>query len=445
MLQQAVHRAVILLSVRVKLVCQKLPVPIRIGAVIVVCLVCVGSFQNYRADGMLHIAQKSDNSGSYSQAQKELRSINQFAVLPSIRKEIQLEQQRNKRLLVAGQKLREVQQLLKEHKTKAAEQLLKSVSSQTGNLSPGLQAQVTQIQKTVVKQTTGKSSGHSGSSASSSGASTGKPGGSKGGGGSPGGGSGGSGGSGGGGSSGGGSNGPMTAITINSFSTSVSARNASMCNMYESVNFSVNGSGSVQVTWEEFSARTSSALDNPATYTFSTAGSKTDTPGNFGIQGLEPGDSYRVSVTITDKSNPSITTTAGPMTFSSCAASQSLQSPGQQSFMTHAVTSTNLSVSQSQDSLFSNECSMNLQSSFSVNGPGSVQVVYAITSAYSIGATLYSSQQEDFTGSGSSSDSSYIRMPHLPGGGNYTVTAKFNVLGDPSHDATSGPITAACS
>lgn len=419
---------------------RQLPIPILGGATFMVFTICIVGFQNYQANALLHTAQKADAAAHYSQAKKELDAIKQFAVWPSIRRGIQAEQKHNEQLLSLEQKLHEVQQLLKEHKTAAAQQLLKSIHEQTSNSSNGLQSQTAQLQNAVNAQTKSSTSGHTSSSGSSpkpvsSGGGTG---------------SGGSGGSSGGGSSGGsigggsGPPGPMSAITINSFSPSVSPFNASSCSLSESVNFSVNGSGSVQVVWEQLSSKTSSSIDNPVTYTFSAAGSQTDST-SIRLQGLESGDSYRISVTITDTTDSNITTTVGPATFSTCAAPPSLQSPNQPSFMTQPVTPTSLTASQSQDPLFSNECSVNVQSSFSVTGPGSVQVVYTITSTSSIGATLYSLQQEDFSGPGSSTDSSYIRLPHLPGGGSYSISAKFNVLGDPSHDATSGPITSACS
>jgi hypothetical protein len=409
------------------------------SAVFVILVICMVGVQNFRADASLGTSQKADNSGHYTLAKNDLTSISQFAVLPKIRARIHTEQQRNRQLIATELKLQEVQKLLKENKPQAAESLLKSIGSATNN-TPSLNTQVAALQKTAQTQTTKSttktqaSSGSSTSSSSSSSSGTGT----NGGGAST--------------SGGGGSGGtptppapsPMSAITINSFSPSVSPRNATTCSLYESVNFSVNGSGSVTVTWEQLSAKTSSSIDNAVTYSFTAAGSQVDTPGNTVMQGLESGDSYRISVVITDTSNNAVTATAGPVTFSSCAAAQPLQSPGQASFMSSSVSPTSLTASQSQDTLFPNECSMNLQSAFTVGGPGSVQVVYTITSSFSIGATLYSSQQEDSTGPSAESDSSYIRMPHLPGGGSYSVTATFNVLGDPSHNATTGPVTVAC-
>jgi len=234
----------------------------------------------------------------------------------------------------------------------------------------------------------------------------------------------------------------MTAITVTSFSPSVSAYTSTACALHESVGFSVDGTGSVTVTWEVFSTKTISEIDNTVSYSFSAAGSKTDT-NSASLQGLEPGDSYRVSAVITDTANGGITTTAGPSTFSTCAAPQSLLSPSQSSFMGSPVTPGSLNVSQMQDSIFTNECSMTLHSTFSVGGPGSVQVTYLLTSGSSIGATLYSSSQESFSGPGSDADTSYIRMPHLPSG-SYAVTATFHVLGDPSKNATSSPTTVSC-
>jgi hypothetical protein len=233
----------------------------------------------------------------------------------------------------------------------------------------------------------------------------------------------------------------MTHITVNSFTASANPYDSSSCSFSGSVTFSTNGSGKVLVTWEQLSAKTSSAVENTVTRSFAAAGTQTDSPGGFTLQGLESGDRYRISVTLTDSSNRSITTTAGPISLSSCAGPQALQSPGVASSMTSPVSPTSLTVSQMQDPMFAYECNMTMKQSFSVSGPGSVQVVYYLTSGASVGATYYSQNQVDFSGPGDATDTANFRMPS---GYTYSISAKMNVLGDPAHSATSTAIAVSC-
>ncbi|HSW77578.1 MAG TPA: hypothetical protein VLG36_02165 [Candidatus Chromulinivoraceae bacterium] len=234
--------------------------------------------------------------------------------------------------------------------------------------------------------------------------------------------------------------GPLSALSVSSLTATASPISSTQCHINQSISFSTTGSGNVSVTWLVYSNHTASAAYNPVVHTFTAAGTQSDSTSSS-WQGLESGDSYRVSALLT---SGSITQMASPITISSCASAQSLQAPNQASYMSSPVAGSSLVINQNADSLFTNSCSMNLQASFSVNGPGSVQPVYVITSSSSIGATLYSQNQWSFTGPGSATDSSYIRMPHLPSG-LYSVTVKLNVLGDPSHSSTYGPVASACS
>jgi len=234
--------------------------------------------------------------------------------------------------------------------------------------------------------------------------------------------------------------GPLSVVSVTNLTATASPLSSTQCRINQSVSFSTNGSGNVSVTWLVYSNHTASAAYNPAVHTFTAAGTQSDSTSSS-WQGLEAGDSYRVSALLT---SGSITQMAGPITISSCASAQSLQTPNQTSYMSSPVAGSGLVINQNADTLFTNSCSMNLQASFSVNGPGSVQPVYVITSSSSIGATLYSQNQWSFTGPGSATDSSYIRMPHLPSG-LYSISVKLNVLGDPSHSSTYGPVVSACS
>lgn len=392
----------------------------------------VVAYENHQALQAVKAAQQLDKQGKYQAAQARLKRVKTCCVLPSTKKKVLAELAQSRRWQADHDKLEQAKELAKTN-PEAAQKLLESIDQS----SPLHDSAVALKQTTQQKASSGnKTAGSSGSTTGSGGTSTG-------------GGSGGTGGSGGG-SSGGGSGGgggtptppgPMTQITINSFSATSSANNASSCHIADAVNFSVNGSGSVSVTWKHLSTKSSSGINNPVSYSFSGAGSQSD-GGNNIYQGLESGDSYKVSVTIT---SGSITQTAGPVTISSCAAPPALMSPNQPSFMASQVSPGALSVLQNADPIFVNECSMNVRAPFSVSGPGSVQVVYTITSASSGGATLYASQQWSFSGPGSATDSSYIRMPHLVAGDHYTITAVLNVLGDPAHSASASTITSGCS
>ncbi len=234
----------------------------------------------------------------------------------------------------------------------------------------------------------------------------------------------------------------MSAIAVTAFSATSSPYNATSCALNQSVTFTTNGSGSVAVVWKVLSTKTSSYIDNPVVYNFSAAGSKTDAQHDT-AQGLEAGDSYRVSVTITSQANGAITTTAGPTVISSCAAPQALHQSLDPPYMS-TITPGTLSSSNSQDGIFTNECSMVLQAPFSVNGSGSVEAVYTITSGSSGGATLYASTTHDFTVAGSDTDTSYIRMPHLNGGDMYSITVRLIEVDAQNVYATAGPITSGC-
>ena len=412
-----------------------------------ICLICAGfvlGFQNYYANAALHSAQKLDSVGQYSEAKKKLSAINQFAVFEGTRKQIQAEDHRNQQLAVVAQKLAEVQQLLKAHKTQAAESLLQSISKSTSNIS-SVQTQVSQLQKSAQTQAGNTSASPSGSS-SKSGSGSGSGGGNAG----VGTGGGGASGSGGGSGSPGGSTppppGPMTSISVTSFTASAAAATASTCNISDSLTFSTNGSGSVTTTWSLFSTKSLSETVNPTTYTFSAAGSQSDSFNFSGTQGLEPGDSYRVSVTIVSTSNSSISTTAGPITLSNCAAPPSLAAEKVTPFMT-TITPGTLSVYQAKDTIFPNECSVQVTTPYSVNSSGTVEAIVMVTSGESIGYTYYDSiGATSFNGSGSTSDTSYFRLPHLPGGGNYTITVKLVEVSSPGTVfATTSAISSGCS
>ena len=401
--------------------------------------------QNAAARTQLHAAQQEDMSGKTTLAKTTLSHISGFLVLHTTRQQIKAEVQHNQVLVDTASKIAQAQQLLKEHKTAQALALLNSLPKSTGNSSSQSQtAQVNALKSTIQQSTKGSSSSSPNSSHSSSGGggTTSSGGGS----GSSGSGSGGSSGGSGGGGSGGSTPpppGPMSTITLSSFSVSASARNATTCNISQSVNFTTNGTGNVSVTWKVLSTKTSSWTDNPDSFSFSAAGTQTDARTDS-AQGLESGDSYRVSVTVVDQANGAVIATAGPTTVGTCAAPQSLLAAQQPSNMT-SITPGAISPSQNQDGIFSNECSMAFTTPLTVNGSGSVQAVYTITSGSSGGATLYAISTEDFTGAGSANDQSYIRMPHLNSGDVYSISARLIDVGNQSVYGTSGTVTSGCS
>jgi len=377
------------------------------------------AYQNIHAELSLQSARHSDDKGQLSSAKSTLHSISHFLVLPGITNDLNKEQTRN-------------QQLISKHtETTDGSTAQTETSGSSSKTSPTPQKPGTQ-QPTGKPGTTqtGSPTGKTGGTGSSSGGTTsgstsgGTPGSSGGGGATP------------------PPPGPMSQISA-SLSITASAYSATECSISQTVNFSVDGSGSVSVTWKVLSNRTSSAIDNPVSYSFSTAGSKSDHIVNT-WQGLESGDSYRISAIVTDTANASVTTTAGPYTVSSCAAPQALMTGSGTSYMTHIAPGT-LSGSQYQDSIFSNECSMTFQEPFSVDGAGSVQAVYVITSGSSGGQTLYSNTRQDFSGAGSTTDTSYTRMPHLNSGDIYTINVTLYDLANHSIIGTAGPITSGCS
>lgn len=408
----------------------KKPTRLQVVALIVLGLLFTGGgmtwYQNARAAHQLALAKQQDSNGKLNEAKTTLDRISQVLVFPGTQKDIQAEAKRNQTLLDTKRKLERVKQLLKENKTSEALNILKSV--ETDSTTPGAQHQEVAKLKQQAQQTAKNAGGntpapppqHQGSGGTSSGAGT----------------------------SGGGITtppppGPMTAISITAFSVGASPRNASSCIVSQSLTFSVNGSGSVNVVWKVLSTKTSSSINNPVPYTFSAAGSQSDGQ-NVILQGLEPGDSYRVSATVVSQSNGAIVASSGPTTISNCAAPPGLLPAQQPSTMT-SITPGAASSTSVPDGLFVNECSITLHAPFSVNGSGTVQAVYTITSASSGGATLYANATSSFTGSGSATDTSYIRMPRLNPGDAYTVSPRLINVGDQTVAATAGSITSGCS
>ena len=153
-----------------------------------------------------------------------------------------------------------------------------------------------------------------------------------------------------------------------------------------------------------------------------------------------------MGVTITSVSSPSISVTAGPVTISSCAAPPSLAAEQTSAFMT-SITPGSVSINQFHDSIFPNECSVQVTTPYSVNASGTVETIVTATSGYSIGYTYYDSNgATSFTGSGNTSDISYFRLPHLPGGAHYTVSVKLVEVSAPNTVyATAAPVDMACS
>ncbi len=404
------------------------------AALLIIIVASLVGWQNVRAVHALHMAQRQDSTGKITQATTTLAHAPKVLVFPHITHQLNVESAHNKALVDTAAKLAKAQQLLKEHRTSEALSLLKSISSNAGAAAS---SQVQSLQKTAQQQNSSTTKTSSGSGSGSGGTSSG--------GSSSGSGGGGSGGSGGG--TGGGTTppppGPMTQLSISNFSATTSPRNSTSCTLNTSATFTTDGTGNVQVVWKVLSNRTSSFINNPDNYSFSAAGSQTDTYAT-GLQGLESGDSYRAYAVVTNSSNGSITATAGPVTLGTCAAPQALLTASQPSYMTQ-ITPGTLGVNQVQDGIFTNECSMTLHVPFSVNSSGSVQAVYTITSGSSGGATLYSINSESFTGPGSDSDTSYIRMPHLNGGDSYSITVKIIDLGDQSIYGTAGPVSSGCS
>jgi hypothetical protein len=394
---------------------------IVIGLVILSLLGGLVWFQTARATNQVHTAQQQDTAGKLSEAKKTLNGISTLLVLPHTQRSVRDEQHRNQVLTDNQHTIERAKQLLKENKTDEALKLLNGLQKDPNKAT----SDQTQQQVATLKQQAGQQTG--GTSHGSSGGSTSQPSG---------------GGSTGGGTTGGGGSspppppppGPLTAISVTSFSVTPSPRTASSCMIGVSVSFSTNGSGTVNVTWQRLSTKTSSGINNPVAHTFSGAGTQTDSENDI-MQGLEPGDSYRVSAILASQTNPAITTTAGPITVSNCAAPQALLPAQEPSYLTQ-ITPGSLSASSMPDNLFPNECSLTITAPFSVDAAGSVQVVYTLTSGASIGATLYAGSVHNFTSQGPATDTGYIRMPHLPGGGGYSILATFIDSGDHSITAT---------
>ena len=399
------------------------PVLLR-GAAILVILLLSGGFgglyiyQNQHAVDVLNTAKRLDNTGHYVQASQLLRGVHTALVRPSTTKQIAEELTRNQQLSAEQQKIAEIQKLLREHKTQAALSMLKSLNPSSGN-----NAQANQLSqlRTVAQQQTASNANQPASSSGGSSSNSGSSGG----------------------DGGGSSNpspspspppppGPLTAITVNSFTASSSPATASTCNINDSLSFGVNGSGTVTTTWKLISSRTTSEINNPTTFSFSAAGTQTDSYYFNATQGLESGDSYQVSVIITSTANSAITTTAGPVTISSCASPPSLASETEPANMTSITPSTPV-IYQSQDSIFPNECSVNVQTPYSVNSSGTVEAIVMVTSASSGGYTYYDKNgATGFTGSDSATDSAYLRLPHLNAGDHFSVVVKLVEVSTPN-------------
>jgi len=370
-------------------------------------------YQNTHAVSALQTAKSFDNKGQYGRAKQTLQSIHKTLVRASTKAQIQAELQRNQQLAETQQKIQEVQKLLGEHNAKAAQALLGQLKS-TGVDNNN---QLNDLQKAVAQQLSTPKPGptKTGNGTTSSGGSSGSTGGTGSGGGSGGGASSGSG--------GGPNTGPLSSLNIVSFTASASAATAASCNITGSVTFGADGSGNVTVTWSQYSSKTVSQTQNPVNFSFPAAGTKADGVNFGGSQGLEPGDSYRISATITSASNPAISVTTSPVTISSCAAPPALASEQGSAFMT-TITPGTPTIYQAHDGIFSNECSVQVSTPYSVNGSGTVEAIVLVTSGSSIGYTYYDNSVTGFTSAGSATDTSYFRLPHLPGSGHYNIQVK---------------------
>lgn len=409
---------------------KKLP----LGAVAISILIIILGlyiFQNKEAAVTLEIGKKLDNTGRYAQARQELMSASKPLVRPSMKQQIAVELRRNQRLADIQSKLNEINSLLKQHNTAGAQKLLQSVRASLPVNSNKQSSQIAALQQTIKHFTPHNSSAPSSSSASSNPPSSGS-------------------GSSGGSSDGSGSGGappagPMTSLSIVSLAANANPATASTCTISDLVTFSANGSGSVTVTWSLLSTKTTSQIVNPNTFNFPAAGSQTDNFNFSNTQGLESGDSYRVGVTVTSVSNPGISVTAGPVDLSSCAAPPALAAEQVAPFMT-AITAGSVSVFQSQDGIFSNECSVEVTTPYSVNSSGTVEAIVMVTSGSSIGYTYYDKNGATaFNAPMSTSDTSFFRLPHLPGGGHYDIAVKLVEVSSPNTVvATTSPVDAAC-
>jgi len=396
-------------------------------AVLLVVIVGLGTYalQNEQATAALHTGKKLDDVGQYDQAKQTLQSAGKTLVRASTKKQIAAELARNQKLAGAHQKLEEVKRLLAEHKPAEAQKILNEVqaSSPPGgdqNALASLQRSVTQQSTGSPSQTTPPHTGGSSTPPSSSGGATGSgtstppP-------------------------------GPLTNLSVVSFTASASPAGASTCNISDSVTFSSNGSGTVTTTWSLMSAKSTSQIDNPNSFTFATAGSQSDSFNFSGTQGLESGDAYRVSVTITSTTNAAITVTTTPVTINSCAGPPGLAAEQAAPLMT-TITPVTPSVYQYQDGIFSNECSIQVTTPYSVNSSGTVEAIVMVTSGSSVGYTYYDKNGTTaFSGPGSTSDTSYFRLPHLAGGGPYTIVVKLVEVSAPGTVyATTTPISSGC-
>ncbi len=395
------------------------------AGLLLVALFGLHLYQNHQAETALHAATSLDDQGKYGDAKKTLDSVNKTLVSATVTHQIASEMDRNQKLTDTQRKLDEAKRLLQQNKPGEAQKILQDLQASlpSGN-NQSSSSQIAALQHSATQGTS--------SSSKSQNASSGSGGQSSGGGSSSG--SGGGGGSGGS-SSGGGTAppppGPLTSISVASFTASSSSATASTCNITDSLTFSVNGSGTVSTTWSLFSTKTSSQTNNPTNFTFSAAGNQSDSFNFSGTQGLEAGDSYRVSATITSTSNPAITTTAGPITISSCAAPPALAAEQMPAYMT-SITPGTPTLYQAHDGVFPNECSVQVTTPYSVNSSGTVEAIVMVTSGSSIGYTYYDKNGATaFSGSGSTSDTSYFRLPHLPGGGQYTVMVKLVEVSSP--------------
>ncbi len=399
-----------------------------IGAAIVALIILgIGTpiiLNNEQAASALRAGKKSDDDGHYSLAKQKLESAPQTFVRSSIKKQLATELARNRQLEDTQQKLNEAKRLLQENKPAEAQKILQGLQSDDTQSK-----QLVSLQKSAALQTGAENAESGGGSNGATGSPSGSTGTSSSG------------------SSGGSppAPGPLTGIGVVSFTASSSPATASTCNISGALTFSANGTGTVSTTWYLVSTKSSSQIDNQNDFTFTAAGNQSDSQSFSGTQGLEPGDSYRASVIIASASNPAITVVAGPITISSCAAPPALAAEQATPLMT-AITPGTPTVYESQDSIFPNECSVQVTTPYSVNSSGTVEVVVLETSGSSIGYTYYDKNGvTSFNGAGSTSDTSYFRLPHLPGNAHYTTTVKLVEVSSPNTVfATTAPVSSAC-
>lgn len=242
----------------------------------------------------------------------------------------------------------------------------------------------------------------------------------------------------------------MSLAFVKDYASTIATGNECVVNLSQS--FSANGKGSVAITFYTISNMSETDMNDDndinnsgsSTYTFTQAGSATDTWNNFQLLYLQPNDTYKVYAKITDTANLSVSVTSAPAYLTHCGTPNVMPS-ATAGTMTKITLGTPTIVYNTPDSLFHYMCSEEWTVPVSVDGSGTTELYWTLTSNKSGGGTFFT--YNDVTSSNGPdtwTNTDWFRIANSYPGDTYTLVARMVNVANGSVIGTSAPITLSC-